>query len=221
MYLVDAEKDSNHRHYHHHHYHNPKSLSRKEEHSASAGAAVAAIGVGDVDETSQHKSTKYITQPRDLFNPFSKIIGFRRTMAATDGQIILAASRFGDITPAYLRDFSKTELPAIAKIVKGQHQNLGVPTLSNPSLQSTALFLNAGKKYQILAQPIKIKEGRKPTNVGEYTMAATPISQYRNHNYDCFVLDFQVRKFWYQKRIWDILNCSAKTVVRRDASKQY
>lgn len=66
------------------------------------------------------------------------------------------------------RDFAKIDLPAIAKIVKGQHQNLGVPTLSNPSLQSTALFLNAGKKYQILAQPIKIKEGRKPTNVGKY-----------------------------------------------------
>lgn len=33
-------------------------------------------------------------------------------------------------------------------------------------MQSTALFLNAGRKYQILAQPIKIKEGRKSTNVG-------------------------------------------------------
>jgi hypothetical protein len=65
------------------------------------------------------------------------------------------------------RDFAKTELPAIAKIVKGQQHNLGVPTLSNPSLQSTALFLSAGKKYQILAQPIKIKDGRKSTNVGE------------------------------------------------------
>lgn len=70
------------------------------------------------------------------------------------------------ITLSVYRDFSKTELPCVAKIVKGQHQNLGVPTLSNPSLQSTALFLTAGKKYQILAQPIKIKEGRKPTNVG-------------------------------------------------------
>ncbi|XP_017149385.1 uncharacterized protein LOC108160106 [Drosophila miranda] len=87
-------------------------------------------------------------------------------MAATDGQIILAASRFGDATPVYLRDFSKQPLPAVAKILKGQHQALGVPTLSAPSLQSTALFLSAGKKYQILAQPIKIKEGRKPTNVG-------------------------------------------------------
>lgn len=73
---------------------------------------------------------------------------------------------FINITP--YRDFAKTDLPAVAKIVKGQHQNLGVPTLSNPSLQSTALFLNAGKKYQILAQPIKIKEGRKPSNVGEW-----------------------------------------------------
>lgn len=96
-----------------------------------------------------------------MFSLFQK-----EAMAATDGQIILAASRFGDSIPVYLRDFAKQQLPAVAKIVKGQHQNLGVPTLSNPSLQSTALFLSAGKKYQILAQPIKIKEGRKPTNVG-------------------------------------------------------
>ncbi|XP_035910511.1 midnolin homolog [Anopheles stephensi] len=88
-------------------------------------------------------------------------------MAATDGQIILAASRFApDTPPVYLRDFAKSELPAVGKIVKGQYYSLGVPTLSNPSLQSTALFLNAGRKYQILAQPIKIKEGRKNTNVG-------------------------------------------------------
>lgn len=161
MYLVDAERDCNHRHRTYH----PKSLSKKEENSNAI--AIVPIADGDVDEASQQRAAKCTQRDQLLFNPFSKIIGFRKNMAATDGQIILAASRFGDITPAYLRDFSKTELPAIAKIVKGQHQNLGVPTLSNPSLQSTALFLNAGKKYQILAQPIKIKEGRKPTNVGE------------------------------------------------------
>lgn len=65
------------------------------------------------------------------------------------------------------RDFSKIDMPVVAKIVKGQHLSLGVPSLSNPNLQSTALFLNAGKKYQIIAQPIKIKEGRKATNIGE------------------------------------------------------
>lgn len=40
----------------------------------------------------------------ELYNPIIKIIGFsRRNMAATDGQIILAASRFGDTPPTYLR----------------------------------------------------------------------------------------------------------------------
>ena len=63
-------------------------------------------------------------------------------------------------------------MPVVAKIIKGQHLNLGVPTLSNPNLQSTALFLNAGKKFQIIAQPIKIKEGRKTTNVGKEKLMA-------------------------------------------------
>lgn len=82
----------------------------------------------------------------------------------------MADSIFALYRTFFSRDFCKTELPAIAKIVKGQHSILGVPTLSNPSLQSTALFLYAGKRYQILAQPIKIKEGRKHSNVGELTI---------------------------------------------------
>lgn len=167
MYLVDAETYFKHRHRSHQLL---QSLWRKDDEVADADKDNdchqhdnCGAGVGD------QKEQKVKSIQRDLFSrPFSKIIGFRRNMAATDGQIILAASRFGDTPPVYLRDFSRTELPAIAKIVKGQHQNLGVPTLSNPSLQSTALFLNAGKKYQILAQPIKIKEGRKTTNVGEW-----------------------------------------------------
>lgn len=36
-------------------------------------------------------------------NKIIKIIGFKKNMAATDGQIILAASRFGDTVPIYLR----------------------------------------------------------------------------------------------------------------------
>lgn len=151
-----------------------------------------------------------ISRRHKFYASIGKIIGLRDTMAATDGQIILAASRFSDAAAIYLRciftllslasvagllfgphphqmadsifasciccrtffsrDFCKTELPAIAKIVKGQHSILGVPTLSNPSLQSTALFLYAGKRYQILAQPIKIKEGRKHSNVGKLTI---------------------------------------------------
>lgn len=43
------------------------------------------------------------TRRSKLYTSISKIIGFRGNMAATDGQIILAASRFGDIPPVYLR----------------------------------------------------------------------------------------------------------------------
>lgn len=58
-------------------------------------------------------------------------------------------------------------MPMVAKIVKGQHNGiLGVPSLSSPNLCNTALFLNAGKNFQIVAQPIKIKEGKKPSSVG-------------------------------------------------------
>lgn len=57
-------------------------------------------------------------------------------------------------------------MPVIAKIVKGQFLSLGVPSLSNPNLQSTALFIDAGRCFQIVAQPIKIKDGKKSTNTG-------------------------------------------------------
>ena len=67
----------------------------------------------------------------------------------------------------FYREFSKVEMPMVAKIVKGQHNGiLGVPSLSSPNLCNTALFLNAGKNFQIVAQPIKIKEGKKPSSVG-------------------------------------------------------
>lgn len=85
---------------------------------------------------------------------------------ASDSQIVLAASRFEE-TAMHLRDFSKVEMPMVAKITKGQHSGvLGVPSLSSPNLCNTALFLNAGKNFQIVAQPIKIKEGKKSTSVG-------------------------------------------------------
>jgi Cell-cycle sustaining, positive selection, len=65
------------------------------------------------------------------------------------------------------RDFSKVDMPMVAKITKGQHCGiLGVPSLSSPNLCNTALFLNAGKNFQIVAQPIKIKEGKKTSSVG-------------------------------------------------------
>lgn len=87
-------------------------------------------------------------------------------MAATDGQITVAAARWAD-EGSYLREFvSKHRLPAVVKIIKGQYGGLGVPTLPSPGLQSTALLVSAGKRQKIVAQAVKIKEGRRLVCVG-------------------------------------------------------
>lgn len=87
-------------------------------------------------------------------------------MAATDGQVVVAASRWSD-EGLYLREFiSKNRLPNVAKIIKGQYGGLGVPTLPSPGLQSTALLISAGKRKKIIAQAIKLKEGRRMVSVG-------------------------------------------------------
>lgn len=87
-------------------------------------------------------------------------------MAATDGQVVVAASRWCD-EGQYLREFaSKNRLPTVAKIIKGQYGGLGVPTLPSPGLQSSALLVSAGKRKKIIAQAIKLKEGRRMVSVG-------------------------------------------------------
>lgn len=87
-------------------------------------------------------------------------------MAATDGQITVAAARWSE-EGSYLREFvSKHRLPAVVKIIKGQYGGLGVPTLPSPGLQSTALLVSAGKRQKIVAQAVKIKEGRRMVCVG-------------------------------------------------------
>ncbi|XP_053620013.1 uncharacterized protein sano [Plodia interpunctella] len=87
-------------------------------------------------------------------------------MAATDGQVVVAASRWAD-EGSYLREFVvKNRLPNVAKIIKGQYGGLGVPTLPSPGLQSTALLVSVGKRKKIIAQAIKLKEGRRMVSVG-------------------------------------------------------
>ena len=61
----------------------------------------------------------------------------------------------------YLKEFvHKCPLPSIVRIVKGQYCNLGVSSISNPSLQSTILITNLGPRKRILAQSIKFKDKR-------------------------------------------------------------
>ncbi|XP_063238141.1 uncharacterized protein LOC134539801 [Bacillus rossius redtenbacheri] len=87
-------------------------------------------------------------------------------MAATDGQIVVAAARWCD-EAHYLREFvARHPLPAVVKITKGQCGGLGVPTLPCPGLQSTALLVSVGRRRKIAAQAVKLKEGRRLAGVG-------------------------------------------------------
>jgi hypothetical protein len=104
------------------------------------GRTVSAAGAGGLEPRQDRASTRG-----------------RRPMAATDGQIVVAAARWAD-EATYLREFvAKYRLPVVIKITKGQYGGLGVPTLPAPSLQSTVLLVSAGRRRKIVAQAVKIK----------------------------------------------------------------
>lgn len=87
-------------------------------------------------------------------------------MTTTDGQTVVAAARWTE-EGQYLREFvAKHRLPALVKIIKGQYGGIGVPSLPSPCLQTTAMLMSAGRRSKILAQAIKIKEGRRMVGVG-------------------------------------------------------
>lgn len=87
-------------------------------------------------------------------------------MAATDGQILVAAARWSE-EGHYLREcVTKHKLPTVVKIIKGQYGGLGVPSLPCPGLQTTALVVSAGRRRKIVAQAVKLKEGRRVIGVG-------------------------------------------------------
>ncbi|XP_075216867.1 CABIT domain-containing protein serrano [Lycorma delicatula] len=87
-------------------------------------------------------------------------------MAATDGQVMVAAARWAE-NGVYLKEFvSQHKLPAVVKIIKGQYGGIGVPSLPSPGLQQTALLLSAGRRKKIIAQAVKLKEGYRVIGVG-------------------------------------------------------
>ncbi|GFS92106.1 CABIT domain-containing protein [Nephila pilipes] len=66
-----------------------------------------------------------------------------------------------------LREFAaKTSLPLPVKIIKGQHQNLGVPSLPSPNLCQFVLVASAGKHLKVIAQCVKVKDGRRMAPLG-------------------------------------------------------
>ncbi|KAG8198049.1 hypothetical protein JTE90_001883 [Oedothorax gibbosus] len=87
-------------------------------------------------------------------------------MTGSAASAYLAAVQWDD-EDFYLHDFTqKFTLPQVAKITRGQYFNLGVPSLSNPSLSQTVFFTQAGKRIKVAAQCVKFKDGSRVVPVG-------------------------------------------------------
>ncbi|GFV81351.1 GRB2-associated and regulator of MAPK protein 1 [Trichonephila clavipes] len=87
-------------------------------------------------------------------------------MNGTAASAYLAAVKWDD-EDFYLQEFAqKFALPQVARITKGQYMNLGVPSLSNPSLNQTVLFTETGKRIKVAAQCVKFKDGSRVVPVG-------------------------------------------------------
>ncbi|KAF4518319.1 hypothetical protein B566_EDAN009107 [Ephemera danica] len=101
-------------------------------------------------------------------------------MAATDGQIIIAAARWSTEDAVSLRDFhtSSGESPKceLVKFTRGQFANLGVPNLPNPSLHSHAILISLGKTLKVAAQSVKFKDGKRSCSVSSGTRFSIPES---------------------------------------------
>lgn len=62
---------------------------------------------------------------------------------------------------SYLGEIAKSGFPVVAKVSRGQYQNIGQPSFSNPSLVSHVLLVSGGKKLSIAAQCVKFKNARQ------------------------------------------------------------
>ena len=79
---------------------------------------------------------------------------------------LLGAVQWSD-EGSYLKEIaSKSQLPQLAKAIKGQYLNIGVPSLANPGLASTLLLISAGSCVRVTAQCVKFKEGRRVVPIG-------------------------------------------------------
>ncbi|XP_054707650.1 uncharacterized protein LOC129217383 [Uloborus diversus] len=103
-----------------------------------------------------------ITSPKSLWESAPGGI-----MSSSDATTYLNTVKWGD-EGHYLKEFtSKFKLPQVAKIIKGQHQNLGVPTLPSPNLNQVIFLSSAGTKLKVIAQCVKFKDaGRRMVPVG-------------------------------------------------------
>jgi len=111
-------------------------------------------------------------------------------MAASDGQIVIAAARWSTDEVLSLRDYlaqadggggannhqqppPRTE---VVKFVRGQYASLGVPNLPNPSLHPNAILTSFGKTVKVAAQSVKFKDGKRHVAVASGVRFSIPES---------------------------------------------
>lgn len=91
----------------------------------------------------------------ELSNPATKV------MSGSDASVYLSAVRWDD-TGVPLQEFvQKFPEPQVARVVRGQHRHVGVPSLSSPGLSSVVFLSPLGPRLRISAQCVKFKENRQ------------------------------------------------------------
>ncbi|XP_076317655.1 uncharacterized protein LOC143229341 [Tachypleus tridentatus] len=87
-------------------------------------------------------------------------------MVSSDVSAYLSVIKWGN-EGHYLKEFTqKFCLPQVAKIIKGQYHNIGLPTLACPSLNQLVYIASGGKKMQVEAQCIKFKDNHGVVTLG-------------------------------------------------------
>ncbi|XP_076329595.1 uncharacterized protein LOC143235374 [Tachypleus tridentatus] len=87
-------------------------------------------------------------------------------MGSSEACAFLSAVKWGNEV-YYLKEFiQKFSLPQVAKIIKGQYLNLGVPTVPSLSPNNTVFLASGEKRIKIAAQCVKFKENRRVILVG-------------------------------------------------------
>ncbi|XP_022244493.1 uncharacterized protein LOC111086339 [Limulus polyphemus] len=87
-------------------------------------------------------------------------------MVSSDASAVLSVIKWGN-EGHYLKEFTqKFSLPQVAKIIKGQYQNVGVPTLTCPSLNQLVYIASSGQKVRVEAQCVKFKDNHGVVTLG-------------------------------------------------------
>ncbi|XP_064486861.1 uncharacterized protein LOC135399099 isoform X3 [Ornithodoros turicata] len=88
------------------------------------------------------------------------------SMAGSDASIYLSAVRWGDEGISFQDFLRRFPQPQVARVIRGQHGHVGVPSLASPGLNSIVFLARGGPRLRVTAQCVKFKENRRVVTVG-------------------------------------------------------